>query len=549
MRKVYIFRNEGDWALEGIPLDAGEGMGAWEKFTRGLLDVFREAFGGEVEMVEHHLHDIREKMFKRANGPTISADPCVEGDINLGVSRIFLPGGREDTGIGGRPGFKTLREQAESIPKGEYVLLEDDIFSGGTIQRIINLLREYEVRIREIVCGIQVGVPEVATKVWATETRTKEEVVDLNDPRDFLVGSHGGGLVIRHHDGTLSRAPYILPFVDTHKRSSIPREKVLWFAKEVWGLNKVFWEKFPHITLQDADPFFCKHMQRQGYVGTEPLVAVCADMNNVLDDCSEGPEVTIEGQKGVVFIDLNETLLKENVLTAHKRHLRESVEKAEKGGWSVGLCSDSPHRMLEEWGRGHGLQGPTISENGAVINGRAIVDWKPEEARREIEEWAEKTGTPVLKTEIVSKEFGGETGLKGPGIAFGVGRIRSCSVFTLDDEGNPNPVIARALGTKLRERFGEAVDIAPEHGFVAIHAEPDFRKQKGKALRKIAWMAYLEEKECVMIGNSASDLVHASALCLSVQVQNASEKDRQAADHVTKASYTKGVIETLDQLS
>jgi len=545
--KKYLFRDEGMWALQHLEIAGAEP--AWNEFVSGLFEAFGWAFNDNIDIVNHSLESLAGRLQEINCGwNTISIDPCIGGDIDVGISRVFLPGGKVDIGIAARPGFSSLAEQFSAIPRGEYVLLEDDIFSGGTIRQVITSFSQYDVSIKKLVCGFQVGEPSIDDPIVALERYSSEMVVDLNDPRDFLAGAYKGGLVIQYPDKAYVRVPYVLPFVDSEARSSIPRQKVLEFSKKIWRLNIGFWEKFQQIKLQDAEPFFYLMLQRWGYTGEETMLSVCEDMLDLLDF----PKVSVacENDRNAIFLDLNGTLITSNTgeLNSTSQEIAETIGATEEKGWSIGLCSDSPHLVLKEWGQARGIKGPVVSENGRLLDNEPIFSQTPSilQDRGVVEEWAKKKGLSIF-SDVTAPEFGGSQP-NDTGIAFGAGRVCSTSVFCFK-QGLAYPGLTIELGAFLEELDVGSIDCSPQHGFIAIHEAGDFRCIKGRILRAIGYALYLLGRECWMVGDSLSDIVSAPALCKFASVGNAQETVKQAADLVAESSYTKGVLELIRAIS
>ncbi len=562
MKKLYLFRDEGGWALQHLQL--GEAAkGAWDRFVAELYDTYSRAFREEValQIVSHRLEDIERGVTERVEGyPTISMDPCITGDIDIGVSRIFSPGGNVDLGIHERPGFLPLEQQIREIPVGEYALLEDDVFSGGTIQKFINLMHSVNKRIaiKKFIIGIKVGEPKLSVPVEAVHSYNAEEVIDLNDPRDFLAGSYGGGLVIRYPSAVSQnqpvdcRMPYILPFVDTAARSSVPRKRVLELSRRIWELNLDFWRGFPEIKIGDADKYFAVMAAKWGFDGEATMYSFCEHM---LDLLLIPPAASFKcSGEGVIWIDLNGTLITEDtgLLTVDERELRDIVTKAKAHGWQTGLCSDSPAAPLISWGAKYGIDGPTIAENGALFLssketnpvGRCLLREGVDVARikRIVQKWAQAHSVRLLP-DVVSPEFQDPqdgTSRADTGIGFGAGRIVSVSIFCLK-EGVPDGELTVQVAAHLEHvEPNISIGSSPEQGFIAVHAV-SLSSGKGRALRRLGWELYKDGKQCWMIGNSKSDLTYAPALCRVGLVQSLG--DVPAERIATADSCTQGTIE------
>lgn len=547
---TYLLRDEGAWALQHLKL-SDSAINAWRGFVEGLLDAFLWAFDNNIDIETHDLNVCGAETRKLANGhKVISLDPCVPGDYNIGASRIYLPGGVAEMGIQERPGFKTLKEQIAEIPKGkDYALIEDDVFSGGTISRIIRMLNEEGITIAKLVVGIQVGRPQLPVKVTPLKEYDPTTIVDLNDCRDFLAGAFNAGLVFHYPDHKRVRAPYILPFVDVSSRASIPHHNALTFSKKVWKLNVTFWSHFPHVKVRDTE--FKDIALRYGIDPEENMRNTCLCILRRLEAIPEREYHTVR-HKGMIWLDLNGTLItsEEGMLSPAVTvdGLQEAIQRAQNDGWDVGICSDSPHEPLQEWGQRHGINGSILSENGLVLNGAPLtgkrVDAGP--VRGAIRHWADVHGI-AMHGDRLSPEFNGHQSETMTGIAFGAGRVASVSIFCMKS-GKPDATITQELGDFLRKTYKQEydLDVSPPHGFIAIHTIAP-HKAKRKALLPIAWALFKRGRRCIMIGDSINDLCNAPALCPVGIVQGRTEA-MERADLVATKSATEGTIELINMI-
>ncbi len=305
---VYIMRKDSDFVAQNITKqfladlkmakkDVFETIhSAYEGFIDALADNLEDAFKpkGDVETHLFEAHDL-EKEIKHKAGvlPIVSLDPLMtEGVHSFCVSRGFHPGGIEDFGQINRPGSESLDKQAETVA-GKLngcpaCVVEDDIFSGGSVISALEHLQEAGVKIAKLIPGFQIGKPSkldaMGIKVDPVVTyKTTDNTdifskVDLGDPRDYLMGA--SGLVIKLDNGTYGRAPYVLPFVSTSARASVPKENEITFAFAIWQENLKFFQKAEQkfgkpLLLKHLDPYFVKYMKVQAGVSEEtPMTEV-----------------------------------------------------------------------------------------------------------------------------------------------------------------------------------------------------------------------------------------------------------------------------------
>ena len=265
-------RDEGAWAagLWRKLIPQAELETALAQFRQGLVRAFQNV--SEEIRVDLLALGTQEEACK-ARGrllPTISLDPCIPGDYNLGISRSFSFGITERlAGLVARPGWPTIEHQLRSLPAGEYILMDDDQATGYTTRTLLSLLPE-TCRVASI------------EHLWTTTARmqaagyTLSVITDTVDLRDFLVGSRDGGLVIELPCGTKARAPYLAPYVQLSDRASIPAQSEIVLSRNIWQLNRSFFSGLSVLlTVQDASEAFRHLAHTVGFAPNTPLVEVC----------------------------------------------------------------------------------------------------------------------------------------------------------------------------------------------------------------------------------------------------------------------------------
>ena len=232
----FYLRNEGDWALAQFAEAIGwEGLRpAWCRFVERVEEVLREAFASartpdvprELE-VQHLL--LSEQALRLADEVVLSLDPCLPGQANLGVSRLFaVADSSRGLGLVPRPGWPALEEQLSKLAPGNYVLMDDDRVSGET-ERVVRSWLPPQVEIVRSECLCQVEAPGPGG------------LCDLVDARDLLLGAREGGLAVRLPSPYgVARAPYLLPYVQPCERLSIPLSRQHWLSEQLWQLNLEF---------------------------------------------------------------------------------------------------------------------------------------------------------------------------------------------------------------------------------------------------------------------------------------------------------------------
>lgn len=261
----FYMREEGHWAVAPWASDPSctldEISRLYGIFCTGLKRAFARAFAREprmlprVNIVPLRLQDQQQtyqKLF--GNVRVISLDPCLPGTINVQVSRCFRPLNSRACKFIARHGAPPLTTQIGSIEPGNYTLFDDDTFSGMTGKYITALLADRCTVDRFQTLCDEHGPLTLDDQAAAIPLGKRLNHVDC---RDFLVGSREGGLCLELSDGSICRAPYLLPYVSPHDRASVPVDAELDFSKEVWKLNKDFFSSLGvDLCLADMSPAF-----------------------------------------------------------------------------------------------------------------------------------------------------------------------------------------------------------------------------------------------------------------------------------------------------
>ncbi|OKJ99767.1 hypothetical protein AMK26_27630 [Streptomyces sp. CB03234] len=246
---------------------------SYRAFQDDLRGAFRDTAYGPRGIAFHVVdaHQL-ERSVRRwvGGGPVISLDPLVERAARpLRVSRGFLLGGRKALGLVPRPDADPIGRQITTLlkdpPEHGYTLVEDDVSTGATLAGVIRLLQEAGVRVRRAIPGIRlagtaptgilgVAVDPVLQYRAVGGAAAAERVMELTDPRNFLLGA--SGLVVRLPDRTWGRAPYWLPFVSTTARVGLAAAYEKEFALSMLEANRRFFARAGQVlgrTVRVAD--------------------------------------------------------------------------------------------------------------------------------------------------------------------------------------------------------------------------------------------------------------------------------------------------------
>jgi hypothetical protein len=228
----------------------------------GLLDVRTATIDGQARRLAAAGHPPL---------PTISLDPLLPGDADLGVSRRFELGGLQQRGHVARPGWPPLAEQVAGVPPGPWQLRDDDRVTGATIAFVRQLLAP----------GVDLQRTTIALEPEAGFD--PDAGAEVADSRDFLLGTDDGGLVVALPGGTVGRAPYLLPYVDPSVRAGLPGDRALAFSAAVWHLAAAAFAG-TGLRVADVPAPAGRTLAAAGYAADALLADVCADHGAHLTD-------------------------------------------------------------------------------------------------------------------------------------------------------------------------------------------------------------------------------------------------------------------------
>lgn len=541
------------------------------EIARGLYDpadlcnLFPRSAPGRVEVHVYDAEPLAQGVKARAAGcELVSLDPLIgDGAHELAVSRLFYIGGLQSIGITHRPGSPSLAEQCkalrERIGDKPLAVTDDDIYTGGTLRRVLQLLDRPATK---AIPQIQTGNPDAAgvpLDPVVTYVPLSRERMDIGDVRDFLLGA--SGLVVQLPSGEQGRLPYVLPFVSPAARASIHRSAEASFSARVLELNARFFAAVEaacgiELCVKDLEPALQVSLEElYGVSSSTPVQKVLRWARRHMDSLwSETKAVGVMQAKldaldlpdRMVLLDVNGTLIPDELRTravfskGQVAQLQQRVESLEAAGVPVGLCSDSPLPQLRVLAGRLGLRGPIFAENGNIVEHAGRKETLRSLPGREelvdlIREYAAGSFREIAA--VTAPEFGGrEPNFERGEWAFGAGRESSLSVM------GP-PELIRFLGDRLSVFEGYSVDCSPEYHFLCIHVGEDYRRSKGDTLRLIARFGHAT----LMVGNSLSDWVEpdTGVKCAFVGNARIPEHVRGAAAFVSHAHCFEGVLEIL----
>jgi nicotinic acid mononucleotide adenylyltransferase len=273
--KWYALRNDLWWALQPWLTHVTEDdlRPRHDCFVQKAVKIFEQAFCDQDMSVQLLDHARQQKELLSWEQASINMDVSTSGTHYLQVSRLFAlaDGQYHHLDLIPRPGFEPLSQQIKHIPPGDYLLVDDDIATGYTMESIRRLL---PARARIIgVCPL-LQPNEQGQKAW--------DVVDI---RDLLLGAYQSGLVVILPDKSTARAPYMLPYVTGVSRALVSADKDWQLSRQLWQANEDFFRGLP-LYVAHADKACQQFLLMAGWRTDSRLYDICAWHGWRMDTCT-----------------------------------------------------------------------------------------------------------------------------------------------------------------------------------------------------------------------------------------------------------------------
>lgn len=158
--------------------------------------------------------------------PFISLDCFLDSDYKLDITRVFELSDpqRFSHFHTNRAGTPPIDEQVKNIPEGYYDLVDDDIATGATMKMMESFLNLNNVKVTNFLSLLD-------------NQENEENLYDILDMRDFILGAKHGGLTVRTVKNEITRMPYALPYVNLATRAKMSPLKMFSLSIEIWKLN------------------------------------------------------------------------------------------------------------------------------------------------------------------------------------------------------------------------------------------------------------------------------------------------------------------------
>lgn len=202
-----------------------------------------------LEQLENFVSDV----------PFISLDCFLPAVHRLQLTRLFQAGDyqRYSKLHTNRAGTPPIEEQLKQIPQGTYDLVDDDIATGATMHAVATMLNQKGIQVRRFRSFLE---------------SYGDNVYDILDMRDFVLGAHNGGLSIKTVQGEVTRVMYAAPYVNLVTRAKLTPDAALQFSKQVWKLNEELYAG-SGVTVGDIQEH--QDYTQFGFSATLPLEQLC----------------------------------------------------------------------------------------------------------------------------------------------------------------------------------------------------------------------------------------------------------------------------------
>ena len=225
----------------------------------------KRIFGDVVEIVDENLlQQGLKSLCQQTDLPIVSLDRSyVRHQWQLNINRT-VDTKLNDLGEKERFGHVALTDQIADLKKSDLrqiALLDDVVFSGNGIIRLIDQLNQEGIEVKSVIAGIVIGegndrIAKREIPIWAV--RHYAEVIDEVCERDFYPGVPFSGRSVHgqlHNVG----APYIHPFGKPAEWASIPENQTESFSKFCLAQAITLWQGIEKVS---GRPVYCQDIDR-----------------------------------------------------------------------------------------------------------------------------------------------------------------------------------------------------------------------------------------------------------------------------------------------
>lgn len=196
----------------------------------------------------------------------VSLDIYFRGNVQLDLCRLF-----NISDIQTKPVelvFRTNSEDffIERIIDNHIVVVDDDKASGQTMDMVKKLLLKHDIFIKKEVFLNTLFTDDLGIK--------NEDIHDIVDFRDFLIGASFGGLCVTLPNEKKARVPYLAPYVNLKTRAKIDTKYQKHFSLEVLEWNRRIFEN-NDVSLSDVCPLTQSLFKYIGFNEDTKMTSIC----------------------------------------------------------------------------------------------------------------------------------------------------------------------------------------------------------------------------------------------------------------------------------
>lgn len=211
------------WAAERSRQLPGQSF--FEGLRERFVEYLRTIFPDVVFLPERDLFPPLEDLTARSPFPVVAIDPVSHrGSRRLEICRLVDAAGRS-CGLGSRLETSLIRQVRQLKTQGlrEIALVDDVLFTGEQMIRIIHALRGRDINVRQVYAaiGIESAIRRLSQTTPVFCVRSFPAVIDQVCERDFYPGIPYSGRTVRGHAN--AGLPYLRPFGNPDWASIPPR--------------------------------------------------------------------------------------------------------------------------------------------------------------------------------------------------------------------------------------------------------------------------------------------------------------------------------------
>lgn len=240
----------------------------FEGMLSDLQDVLSGYFPGGVEIIpEERLRSGLIQEVARSQFPVVSLERAylpknAQNLIGFIDATRAVDQNLNDVGIVARPGCLPLESQLNILQdqlkrKGvdTVALLDDVIFNGDGMLRVVDDLKQKGINVTRVIAGVGIknGVDRLREReITVVCLEEFAEVVDEVCQRDYYVGVPYSGRTLVDQQGIIFSAPYLLPFGNPIEWASIPEDKAREFSEFCLSQSILLWTRVESNSQQEV---------------------------------------------------------------------------------------------------------------------------------------------------------------------------------------------------------------------------------------------------------------------------------------------------------